>query len=228
MPKPPRGSYDKITEFFSDKKPTSAENFMLMEAEARLRAFAVANITKVEVVRSIRDELVKAIKEGATIEQFRERFQNIVRSWTDRDAWHADRVFRENIQQAYQYGRMEEMLARRDRFPYWRYIAILDSRVRPTHRALHGVTLPPSAPFWNRHYPPWEWNCRCTVQMVTLAEAERGGITSRRFRGPKPKGGYTSPGMMRAFTETPVDKRRFSAEELARLRDALAQVGLKI
>lgn len=41
-----------------------------------------------------------------------------------------------------------------------------DDKVRPEHAALHGVTLPPSDPFWDEYYPPNGWNCRCTVVQV--------------------------------------------------------------
>lgn len=46
------------------------------------------------------------------------------------------------------------------------YRAVMDDRVRPEHAALHGVTLPPSDPFWEEYYPPNGWNCRCTVIQV--------------------------------------------------------------
>ena len=41
-----------------------------------------------------------------------------------------------------------------------------DSKVRPAHAALNGVTLPPSDTFWQTYYPPNGWNCRCTVVQV--------------------------------------------------------------
>ncbi len=41
-----------------------------------------------------------------------------------------------------------------------------DSKVRPEHAELHGVTLPPSDSFWEEYYPPNGWNCRCTVVQV--------------------------------------------------------------
>ena len=41
-----------------------------------------------------------------------------------------------------------------------------DSKVRPEHAALNGVTLPQSDPFWETYYPPNGWNCRCTVIQV--------------------------------------------------------------
>lgn len=34
-----------------------------------------------------------------------------------------------------------------------------DSKVRPEHAALNGITLPMSDPFWDSYYPPNGWNC---------------------------------------------------------------------
>ena len=47
------------------------------------------------------------------------------------------------------------------------YRTALDPNVRPEHAALHGVTLPPSDPFWKLYYPPNGWGCRCTAVQVS-------------------------------------------------------------
>lgn len=41
-----------------------------------------------------------------------------------------------------------------------------DSKVRPEHEALNGITLPQSDPFWQTYYPPNGWGCRCNVVQV--------------------------------------------------------------
>lgn len=46
------------------------------------------------------------------------------------------------------------------------YRTVGDNRVRPEHRDLDGVTLPPSDPFWQSYYPPNGWGCRCSVVQV--------------------------------------------------------------
>lgn len=45
-----------------------------------------------------------------------------------------------------------------------------DSKVRPAHQALNGITLPSSDPFWDKYYPPNGFNCRCTVVKVRAAK----------------------------------------------------------
>lgn len=41
-----------------------------------------------------------------------------------------------------------------------------DSKVRPEHAALHGVTLEKGDTFWDYYLPPNGWGCRCTVVEV--------------------------------------------------------------
>lgn len=38
-----------------------------------------------------------------------------------------------------------------------------DGRVRDSHRAMDGISLPKNHSFWKTFYPPNGWNCRCTV-----------------------------------------------------------------
>ncbi len=47
-----------------------------------------------------------------------------------------------------------------------RYDTVGDDLVRKEHQALDGITRPHSDPFWDSHYPPLDWNCRCTVTEV--------------------------------------------------------------
>jgi len=41
-----------------------------------------------------------------------------------------------------------------------------DDKVRESHAAMNGTTLPPSDPFWQEFYPPNDWGCRCTAEQV--------------------------------------------------------------
>ncbi len=46
------------------------------------------------------------------------------------------------------------------------YHTALDDKVRESHAALEGITLPYEDPFWNTAFPPNGWNCRCHVVPV--------------------------------------------------------------
>ena len=59
--------------------------------------------------------------------------------------------------------------------PYLRYVAVLDQRTRPEHMAWHGTVLPVDHPFWQSHYPPNGWYCRCTVQQLAEGDLKRFG-----------------------------------------------------
>ncbi len=41
-----------------------------------------------------------------------------------------------------------------------------DNRVRDSHAALHNITLPFGDPFWNTHWIPFGWRCRCNIVQV--------------------------------------------------------------
>lgn len=45
----------------------------------------------------------------------------------------------------------------------YRYATVGDARVRDTHAALEGTTLPKEDPFWNQFWPPNGYQCRCVA-----------------------------------------------------------------
>lgn len=55
---------------------------------------------------------------------------------------------------------------------FLKYTTVGDDRVRPTHQELDGITLPASHDFWNTHYPPLGWKCRCNVVQVVRSGRE--------------------------------------------------------
>lgn len=51
-----------------------------------------------------------------------------------------------------------------DLFPNLKYRTIGDKRVRDEHDKLDNIIKSIKDPFWDSHYPPNGWNCRCYVQ----------------------------------------------------------------
>lgn len=59
-------------------------------------------------------------------------------------------------------------------YPNLMYIAIQDDRTRAKHRQWHGIILPVEHPFWDSHYPPNDWECRCKVRRTDKPENTKG------------------------------------------------------
>jgi Phage Mu protein F like protein len=72
-----------------------------------------------------------------------------------------------SVQSAKQWLQIE---AQKDTYKYLRYQTANDELVRASHRILDNVTLPVEHPFWKSHKPPLDWNCRCYIEQVSLAE----------------------------------------------------------
>lgn len=165
---------------------------MLADA-AKARAFTVAWVTSADVLQDVQDALTAAIQSGETFGDFQKRIGGIMqqRGWAGSTDWHLETVYRTNMQSAYGRGRYEEQREMADVFPFWRYIATQDQRTRPSHAALDGEIRSADDPFWRVHYPPWGYNCRCSVEALMADEVD----LSRVATGPGPgaEGGFVTP-----------------------------------
>lgn len=188
---------------FADLVPMTRAEYEALAEEVRVRAFTVSRVASMQMIEAIRDEIAAALQEGLTFDAFKSRLATILakNGWAAPDPWHTETVFRTNIQTAYGHGRMEQHHRMQTLYPYGRYIGILDSRIRPNHRKLHGQIYPMSHPFWRLHYPPWEYNCRCSVEMLSEEEFRESGQTAGTDMGPQPKGDFQGPGIGFSFGE---------------------------
>lgn len=154
--------FEEAIAFFSDKLPLTAAEFYALADAARARAFTVARVTGMDVITDIHNAIGRALEAGETLKDFQGRLSDIMaaRGWEGLTPWHAETVFRNNIQTAYSVGRHEQMTAAVDRFPYWEYDAVNDAATRPTHAAHDGKVYPADHPFWDTWYPPNGHRCR--------------------------------------------------------------------
>jgi SPP1 gp7 family putative phage head morphogenesis protein len=63
-------------------------------------------------------------------------------------------------------SKWKDQVANAKLLPNLRYSTVNDGRVRPAHQVLEGVIRPLQDPFWDSHYPPNGWNCRCSVTQI--------------------------------------------------------------
>ena len=92
-------------------------------------------------------------------------------------------IFDTNTANAYHGGRWQRLEERRETHPYLMYLTKRDHRVRPEHRAWEGLILPIDHPFWQSHFPPNGFRCRCAVLGVTQAEYDQLKRDGGQFAG---------------------------------------------
>ena len=81
------------------------------------------------------------------------------------------------------HGHYHRHLANVESRPYWKYVAVRDEHTRPEHAALDGAVFRWDDPFWDTHYPPNGFNCRCRVIALTAAEVKSMNLTVSRSKG---------------------------------------------
>lgn len=143
------------------------------------RAFVIAGATKDELLKDFHDAVTRAIAEGRTLADFRKDFDAIVKrhGWDYKGGrgWRSAVIYNTNMRMAFAAGKWDQIQRVKERRPYLRYSAILDSGTRDDHRTWHGTVLPVDHPWWATHYPPNGWGCRCTIQQLSAADVTRLG-----------------------------------------------------
>lgn len=179
----------EAVKYFAAKGETLSWDYTDVWREAHTHAFTVAKVTSLEILRTIRVEVEKAIGAGQTFESFRRTLTPRLQDlgwWGRQEVVDADTgevtqvqlgslrrlrtIYQTNVQTAYMAGRYQRLLANVADRPYWRYVAVMDSRTRPAHAALNGRVWRWDDPIWQILWPPNGWGCRCRV--VALTEAE--------------------------------------------------------
>ncbi|GAB6158288.1 hypothetical protein JCM39194_14880 [Desulfotomaculum varum] len=173
-------TFEEAVEYFGGKIPVTAKQFYEIAAEYQSLAFTVSGYTKVQVLKKFHDELLRAIKEGETMQSFRDRMNGFLEAqgYEGVTNFQADNIFRTNVQTAYQVGHYRQMtdpdvLKLR---PYWMYDAVNDSHTRPSHLAMDGRVFPADSPVWDTWYPPNGFRCRCTVRSLSKRQVEQRGL----------------------------------------------------
>lgn len=163
---------EKAAEHFARKAAVTDAQFAKLSRRAKQHAFTMARVHKARVIQRARDVVHKAIREGT---DFRTARQALLKIFEDEELPrpalnHLRLVLTQNTQEAYNEATREVLNGVTDTFPYWQYRTVGDSNVRPSHAALDKLVFRADDPFWDAHYPPWEFGCRCTVIALTRGQ----------------------------------------------------------
>jgi SPP1 gp7 family putative phage head morphogenesis protein len=163
--------------FFRQRLAMTKDAFDRLAKRYRHLAFFISRVESVGVIEQIQQVLDQALSAGQTRDQFVVEANRMLRAAgvdTVSDH-HLETVFSNNVNTAYQTGRLHQMLQAdvRRGLPYWRYATVGDSRVRPAHRAMHGFVARWDDPVWQLWTPPNGHRCRCSLFAISKADAKR-------------------------------------------------------
>lgn len=165
-----------------------------MWQESHTTAFTVAKSAGFDILGDIHGQLQKVLDQGQTFRDFKKELMPVLQSkgWWGRKELPDPRtgevrnvqlgsprrlrtIYDVNLRTAHASGAWARAQRTRESRPFLRYTAILDRRTRADHRTWHGMVLPMDDPFWDTHYPPNGWRCRCTVQQLGQRDLDRYG-----------------------------------------------------
>lgn len=140
----------------------------------------VAGAAHADLVEDLRGAVDRAIADGATLETFRAEFDEIVsrHGWSYKGGrnWRTNVIYGTNLRTSYAAGRYQQMKDIAERRPYWRY-RHSDASERPRHEHVQwdGLVLRHDDPWWQSHYPPNGWGCKCFVESINERALKRSG-----------------------------------------------------
>ena len=154
-------------------RPVTREQYDNILPELRARVFVITGVEDQRVIEKVRD-LVAQVPEGVDWKDAKDAIaQELEADLGEEGAQRrAGVLLRHHVNQVYQTGRKQALQAQKGIFTHWEYLTVGDENVRDSHRELDGLILPADDPFWDTHFPPWEFGCRCRVRGLLKEEVD--------------------------------------------------------
>jgi hypothetical protein len=199
-------------DYIKNKKLRPAFSYRDVWNEEHATNFTVAKAMQIDVLGDIKQAVEKAIEDGLPFEQFKTQITPTLQAkgwWGKKEMVDpvtgetvnaqlgSDRrlktIYDTNTRSAYQEGRWERS-QESAAHPYLMYRVGPSQHHRQEHLSWDGLVLPKDDPWWNSHYPPNGWGCKCWTMAESEARKERlekSGITVPPTHDGQP--GYTVP-----------------------------------
>ncbi|WP_221048032.1 phage minor head protein [Methylogaea oryzae] len=178
-------------------------------AEEHAAAFTVAKMARIDLLQTVQEHVTRAIQEGRSLKAFAADLRPILEKegWWGRKTMadpatgavreaqlgsprRLEIIYDTNLRSAYSAGRWERFQRSKAVLPLLTYRTMRDSHVRWQHKAWDGVTLPQDDAWWNTHYPPNGWRCRCIAYAIDQAGAQELADAGRPIRYDAPPTTY--------------------------------------
>lgn len=188
--------FQEAIQFLLTKRFVPTERWDDLRGPAHDNAFVVAGAMSADLLGDLHAAVLDFVADGASIETFAQSFEQIVAQhgwtgWTGEGtpagrAWRIRVIAETNLRTAYQAGRRQQQIAVATARPWWRYRhSVGVEQPRELHQSWDGLTIRFDDPWWETHYPPNGYGCRCYVETYSDDELQRRGLEG----GPPPDDG---------------------------------------
>lgn len=155
-------------------------------------AFTVAKIAKLDLLRTMRASIDDVLVNGGTFEGWKAGIlpelkkagwwgavTNAELTGTDETIIVNNRrlrtIYNTNVRMSMASGHWARIQRQKDVLPYLRYLPSSSEHKRPLHKTWYGILLPVDHPFWQTHFPPNGWGCKCHFEQVSERKMKRMG-----------------------------------------------------
>lgn len=223
-PQPRRGftTPPEVTGYFADKGLRPAFSWQDVWGQEHAYAFTVAKATELELLTSFKASIGQALATGQGFETWRKGMVDELhrigwagsRTVTDptgafspaevdfTDARRLRTIFWSNVNSARSAGQWERAQRTKAALPFALYVRTASSDPRKEHLGWVGIILPIDDPWWETHWPPNGWGCKCSVRMITGRERDRLLATEPKDSGIRYTAEPPDDGPPRVFTNS--------------------------
>lgn len=181
---------DDALQYFREKGFQLSWHYWEVWKDEHTRAFTVAKITGQDLLMDIRQWVDKALAEGITFHTFKQQLIPLLaqKGWlgftlsaqgqpielgTPR---RLKMIYDTNLRVARSAGQWARIQRSQKTLPYLLYSLGPSKEHRLMHERWSQFVLPVDDPFWQTHFPPNGWGCKCRVRALSAQEANKKGI----------------------------------------------------
>lgn len=159
--------FQESIDYFKKKIPLPTNGWEDVYAQQHDTAFMVSGANKTAIVEGFMTAIQAAIENGETLQDFRKRFDDIVKTngwdYHGTRGWRSKLIYTTNIRQAYNAGREAQFADPEFQkvFPYMEYRHSGSEHPRILHKSWDRMVLRADDPWWNTHSPSNGYGCNC-------------------------------------------------------------------
>lgn len=173
----------EVIKFLSGKSLKPGFSYLDVWKEEHAYAFTVAKVLEIDLLNTVKQSLAKSLTEGTPFEQWAKDIEpTLTKSgWAsygteEQSPYRLRRIYETNMRTARAEGQYNRIQRTKSRRPYLQYTLGPSENHRPEHEVWDGLVLPADDPWWESHFGPLGFGCKCGVRQLSASEAQSLGV----------------------------------------------------